>query len=603
MSFSQPSSEEAFEQTVEQTEQLLNAINGALQQLQEDVITQLNEDVAWLRAEKTSLLQDIAQLRQQQQHLLTENQLAQQQQWAQEFAKILARYLQQNLQQQFQEDFGRTIQQALEQLSLRQQSLEQQTFTPGDPLQQNRGLSDRDWQRLQSFMQSTIASTLESTIDRAFRQYAQYMQQSLEQSLGNYVDDRLGASPDSWSGEPWPGDGGQHVQNPPSPPNAQSGPGNWQGSVAGPTPPATSPRNQRQHWEVPEESGSPSRTAPRPSPSVVPLRPEAPAFQWHRQGIALAVLSILMLSLQYVLAQALFQFPTDPNLEAVQDLELQASWTNTALLVGLRMLVFLPLIAIFNRWLQPNMGNAVQDLFQRSKHHRQLWWNLGCSGLFLFLSQWFLFRVVGLTSAGLGVGLFFIYPGLVPLFHWLLVGDRPSQFRFQCILALGVGATLIFSQPILSGAGVESVSLGQILPWGLGSAICFTLYLLISDRCNQRLNPSAVSLVQYGFVILFAIPALFNFDQVSMVQLTNIGLGGLVLGGTAALSYVLHVFSVQIMGALPAMILNSLTPLLTAILGMALLQSPLPIAHGLGILLITIGGVAIQMERLPRKWA
>lgn len=381
----------------------------------------------------------------------------------------------------------------------------------------------------------------------------------------------------------------------------------WPRSAPGPTAPPP------EHWEVPVPrpvtTSAPSAGVSSVGVSSVgassvgvssagasPLRP--PAFQWNRQGIALAVLSILMLSLQYVLAQALFQFPTDPNLEVAQALELQASWTNTALLVGLRMLVFLPLIAIFNRWLQPNLGNALQDLVQRSKHYRQLWWNLGFSGLFLFLSQWFLFRVVGLTSAGLAVGLFFIYPGLVPLFHWLLGGDRPSQFRFQCILALGVGATLIFSQPSLARSGVETVGLGQILPWGIGSVVCFTFYLLISDRCNQRIHPSAVSLVQYGFVILFALPALFNFDQVSILQLTNIGLGGLVLGGTAALSYVLHVFSVQIMGALPAMVLNSLTPLLTAIVGIALLQSPLAIAHGLGILLITIGGIAIQMERL-----
>ncbi|MEY2978009.1 MAG: hypothetical protein RLZZ435_2148, partial [Cyanobacteriota bacterium] len=96
MSFSQPPSEETLgqatlEQTVEQTEQLLNAINGALQQIQQDVITELNEDVLWLRSERESLLKDIAQLREQQQHLLSDTQLAQQQEWAQEFAKILTR--------------------------------------------------------------------------------------------------------------------------------------------------------------------------------------------------------------------------------------------------------------------------------------------------------------------------------------------------------------------------------------------------------------------------------------------------------------------------------------------------------------------------------
>ncbi|MGA1411412.1 MAG: EamA family transporter, partial [Prochlorotrichaceae cyanobacterium] len=567
MSFSQPPSEETLgqatlEQTVEQTEQLLNAINGALQQIQQDVITELNEDVLWLRSERESLLKDIAQLREQQQHLLSDTQLAQQQEWAQEFAKILTRYLQQNLQQQLQEDLRQMLLQFQVQQSQLQQSLAQSTLKPqgatgGSPTETV--LSDRDWQRLQQ------------TIDRTFQQYSQQMERFFERSL---------------QGNPTP------VSPPISPLTA----------VPTAAPPLPTPPQTEGWGTVPLTpppslpQSSPWATAPLEFPSPVtapaaPPRPTVPAVQWHRQGISLAVLSILMLSLQYVLAQALFQFQGEGSLNPVQNLELQTSWTHTALLVGLRMLVFLPLIIVFNRWLQPNLGAVFQEALQRSLHHRQLWWNLGLSGLFLFLSQWFLFRVVGLTSAGVAVGLFFAYPGLVPLLHWGFTGDRPSQFRFQCILALGVGATLIFSQPSLSQVGVEGSAGGQPLLWGLGSAVLFAFYLLMSDRCNQRLNPSVVSLVQYGFVIFFSLLALFNFDQISALQLTNIGLGGLVLGGTAALSYILHVFAVQMMGAIPAMILNNFTPLLTAILGFILLQSPLAIAHGLGIVIITIGGV------------
>ena len=81
------------------SEQILNLVSQDLQRLQEDVISQLTEDVDWLRSEKLTLRQEVEQLRREREALLTENQLAQQQQWAQEFAKILARYLQQQLQQ------------------------------------------------------------------------------------------------------------------------------------------------------------------------------------------------------------------------------------------------------------------------------------------------------------------------------------------------------------------------------------------------------------------------------------------------------------------------------------------------------------------------
>jgi drug/metabolite transporter (DMT)-like permease len=320
-------------------------------------------------------------------------------------------------------------------------------------------------------------------------------------------------------------------------------------------------------------------------------------MNWNRLGTSLGILSVLMLSLQYVLAQAFFQFPLDPDLRQVQGLQITASWTNTALLVGLRMIVFLPLLTVVNRWLQPNMGKAFQELLTQGSQARQLWWNLAISGLLLFLSQWLLYRGVGLTSAGMAVGIFFIYPGLVPLLHWFLAGDRPSPFRLWCMAALGVGATLIFSQPHLPTA-LQNQNIVSLLGWGLVSALFFSLYLVMTDRCYRHLNSGVVNVVQYGFVILFSVPALFNFPEISGIQLTKLGVGGTVLGLTAALSYILNIFAVQMMGPLPSMIINSAAPILTAILGFFLLKSPLAIPHLLGIFLITIACISLNLERI-----
>jgi drug/metabolite transporter (DMT)-like permease len=561
------------------SEQILNLVSQDLQRLQEDVISQLTEDVAWLRSEKSTLRQEVEQLRQERQALLTENQLAQQQQWAQEFAKILARYLQQQLQQY--------LEQALQKHpSLPSPQSNQQSSQPG--------ISPSNLASIPEWAENSVLSQRLQAIEQAIDRYQDAVFEQLEILETNGIEGNtrlenlvqrlhlaLNASSDIASGiSPVP----------------IASPLTTRPSISQ-TPISQAIQNSPNHEPIVAPTPlpvAPSRPIPRREHlAAVPI----PIARWNRQGIALALLSMLMLSLQYVLAQALFQFPGETNFNGT-GLDLEPTWGNTALLVGLRMMVLLPLITVFSRWLQPGLGDAFADFLDRSRPQTTvakstLWWNLGVSGLVLFLSQWFLYRAVGSTSASLGVSLFFIYPAIVPLLAWFFNNDRPSSFRLQCMAALGVGGSLILSQPSLDG-----LSNSNVLAWGALSAVLFAFYLMISDRCHRHLNPTIVSLVQYAIVILLSLPALLTLPQSPLVHLTSLGLGGVLLGGTAALSYILNVFAVQIMGSLPSLILNGLTPLITSVLGVALLQTPIAAAHVLGLLLVTIGAFALNLERL-----
>lgn len=554
------------------SEQILNLVSQDLQRLQEDVISQLTEDVDWLRSEKLTLRQEVEQLRREREALLTANQLAQQQQWAQEFAKILARYLQQQLQQYLENA-----------LKNHQPLPSPASNQPGSSLTSPASIAE--------WIENSVLSQRLQAIEEAIDRYQDSICEQLEILDANGIEgntrlenliqrlrldrldlDRQDSSDPSFSGaSPI---ASPLRSSPPLSPSLQNLP-----PIAAPT-------------SLPV---SPSRPAPREHLPAVPQ--PIPVARWNRQGIALGLLSMLMLSLQYVLAQALFQFPGETNFNG-QGLDLEPTWGNTALLVGLRMMVLFPLIMVFNRWLQPGLGDSFANFLDRSRPQTSvpqstLWWNLGVSGVVLFLSQWFLYRAVGATSASLGVSLFFVYPAIVPLLAWFFNRDRPSSFRLQCMAALGVGGSLILSQPSLEGLHNSSV-----LTWGALSAVLFALYLLISDRCHRHLNPTIVSLIQYAIVILLSLPALLTLPQSPLVHLTSLGLGGVLLGGTAALSYILNVFAVQIMGSLPLMILNGLTPLITSLLGVAMLQTPIAVAHALGLLLVTIGALALHLERL-----
>lgn len=561
------------------SEQILNLVSQDLQRLQEDVISQLTEDVDWLRSEKLTLRQEVEQLRREREALLTENQLAQQQQWAQEFAKILARYLQQQLQQY------------LENALKDHQPLPSPSLpSPPGNLQ---GSSLSNPASIAEWTENSVLSQRLQAIEEAIDRYQDAISEQLEILESNGIEGntrlenlvqrlRLDLLDRNDSSDP-------------------SSP-----SLSGASPIAsslrTSPPLSPSVQNIPPIAApaslpvSPSRSAP-PREHLPAVPPPIPVARWNRQGIALGLLSMLMLSLQYVLAQALFQFTGETNFNG-RGLDLEPTWGNTALLVGLRMMVLFPLIMVFNRWLQPGLGDSFANFLDRSRPQTSvsqstLWWNLGVSGVVLFLSQWFLYRAVGATSASLGVSLFFVYPAIVPLLAWFFNRDRPSSFRLQCMAALGVGGSLILSQPSLEG-----LNNSNLLTWGALSAVLFALYLLISDRCHRHLNPTIVSLIQYAIVILLSLPALLTLPQSPLVHLTSLGLGGVLLGGTAALSYILNVFAVQIMGSLPSLILNGLTPLITSLLGVAMLQTPIAAAHALGLLLVTIGALALHLERL-----
>ena len=513
---------------------------------------QLMEDVNRLRSEKAALRRDVEQLQQQRSQILREQQRAEQQQWAQEFAKILARYLQQQLQQDFRQTIQAQTPPQLASQGVINPQLEQLMNQTLETLQQ-------DLNRYQAHLEQQLESMQRSSRDGEL--LLENLVQRLRLELGTQP---LPSSP---------------AITPQPPPFQQ------------PAPPGNSAPRPR-FTVVPDPSGV---TPPTPAPTSPPKAP--PIVRWKRPGIALTLLSSLMLGLQYVLAQALFQFPSvNPTLGGNNQLELLPNWGNTALLVGLRMVVLLPLIGVFNYWVQPRLLGALREFLWPStprSPNRTLWVTLILSSLFLFLSQWFLYRAVGETSASLGVSLFFLYPALTPLLTWALQREAPSQFRLQCMAALGVGGSLIFSQP-----PVHSLSGENMLVWSLASAGLFAGYLFLTDRCNRQLNPLVVSLVQYGLVIGLSLPALVHFTSLSPVQGTKLLIGGLILGATAALSYILNVFSVQIMGSLPSMMLSGLTPLITAAIGLLLLQSPITVAQGLGLILITLGTIALNLERL-----
>ena len=607
-----------------QADSQLQMVSGTLLQLQTELVTQFQADIRALQAEKAGLQADVQRLRQTQGTILNQQQVAQQQQWAKQFAQILAQHLQQQL------------------LNLAQSA--PPPLHPGDPwdatsLQQRAEAINQLLMSLDATLSGTLGALQQEIsscqhalkgqlaemhgLERQGEAILETLVQRLSQTLAHYP-----AAPEGVA-QPWgsgagrdpqgdrPGDrpGDRHVNHPPL---ARPGDRSASRPPTRPSPPPLDPggdgRSDRPGPPAPPEdyvldleslpkgrSRSPQAPAAGTS-DVTPLQRSGEGTpRWTPLGIALALGSVVGLALQYVFVQRLFQ--TDPvgtGLGSAGE-PLAASWGNTWLAVWLRMVMVLPLVVGLGQTFYPNLWQDLQVLRQgggrtlNPSENRRLIANLVISGGLLFLSQWFLYRSVGLTSAGSGVTLFFLYPALLSLVSWGLLGERPSAFRLYCILALGVGgvATLGVAQDL------AGVSLGNLV-LALASGGLFALYLLLTNVSSRRLHYSVVTVVQFGVVFLLSTPAMFVVPQLSPPQVQNLVQSGLWLGGAAALSYGLNTFSVRAMGALSTALITALAPFLTVLLGSLLLGDSIPWSLGFGTLAVTLGSTFMNLEHFKR---
>ncbi|WP_353258118.1 DMT family transporter [Prochlorothrix hollandica] len=607
-----------------QADSQLQMVSGTLLQLQTELVTQFQADIRALQAEKAGLQADVQRLRQTQGTILNQQQVAQQQQWAKQFAQILAQHLQQQL------------------LNLAQSA--PPPLHPGDPwdatsLQQRAEAINQLLMSLDATLSGTLGALQQEIsscqhalkgqlaemhgLERQGEAILETLVQRLSQTLAHYP-----AAPEGVA-QPWgsgagrdpqgdrPGDrpGDRHVNHPPL---ARPGDRSASRPPTRPSPPPLDPggdgRSDRPGPPAPPEdyvldleslpkgrSRSPQAPAAGTS-DVTPLQRSGEGTpRWTPLGIALALGSVVGLALQYVFVQRLFQ--TDPvgtGLGSAGE-PLAASWGNTWLAVWLRMVMVLPLVVGLGQTFYPNLWQDLQVLRQgggrtlNPSENRRLIANLVISGGLLFLSQWFLYRSVGLTSAGSGVTLFFLYPALLSLVSWGLLGERPSAFRLYCILALGVGgvATRGVAQDL------AGVSLGNLV-LALASGGLFALYLLLTNVSSRRLHYSVVTVVQFGVVFLLSTPAMFVVPQLSPPQVQNLVQSGLWLGGAAALSYGLNTFSVRAMGALSTALITALAPFLTVLLGSLLLGDSIPWSLGFGTLAVTLGSTFMNLEHFKR---
>ncbi len=300
-------------------------------------------------------------------------------------------------------------------------------------------------------------------------------------------------------------------------------------------------------------------------------------------GFISAGLSLFLLALQYCTVHLIFHGAPWFGVERL----MQPSWASALLTFWIRMLMVLPFMIVIGQGIYPPLLEEMQELF-RSRDRRPLI-SIILSSLLLFMSQLLLYRAIGISSASVAVGLLFVYPAAVSVFGVGLFKRRISQQTMLTLLPIGLGGLLLLVQSGSSG-----------LNPGIISAVCFALYALIGRLYTRRLNVLTLTVMQFGIAWLFSMPALLFLRNASPANDVGYLAACLVLSLTVFLSYFFNTASLNRLGPAWTSIINGWAPMLVVILSVLLGFGSLTFAQGLGVLLVTLGVTALNLERLQR---
>lgn len=597
--------------------ELLRSMTHDLRSLQQDLVAQLHQDVQRLQAEKSRLVSDIEKLQNQQQLLQSEHevslsrqQLAQQQAWAKQLALALANHLQSALTQRVSQTITtQPIQRTVDvpQIAVSQQGDPESTYRLLSSIDEtiNHALTSirHDLSSYQSALSQQIGHMHdlgqqgEAILDVLVNRISQQLQSEALKSRG---DRPLSPSPNVLNAAPAaPAQPAVPPQVPtvaPSAPESFEYPSIPANAAVPPVPPPSYPQPE-ESFSFPDEDPL-AAPLPVPQPEPVPAAPRStPARRSPFQvGLILILFSTATLALHHVIVQMI---GTPGRLFGSDSLQVGGFITldriSSALLVfWVRMVTIVPLLA----WLSGLLYRPVWRDFKSflvSKDRRLLWSLVG-SGVFLMLSQVFLYIAIGQVGPAVGVTISSLYSLVTILLSWLLFGDRPTRLKFFAGLAilLGVAFTVLTSRSLLPDTGLLAA---------LISAGTFALYLTAMAIINRRkLNPVPISLIQNATMfVLSSIVLIGGRTSAPPSNWTGLIVGGVALGGLTIVSYILSDVGSRILGAARATLITASVPALTALLAFLILpsaQNSLSIGQILGVLIVTLGIAALSFERV-----
>ncbi len=588
--------ENSTSSNTKEIETLLSSMTQELRDIQQNIVVQLARDMARLQAEQSRLTADIQKLQNQQQQIQSRQMQGgpgrqNQQQWTKQLAQVMASQLQQELSERLKE-----IMVAPPPPS--------QSLTAIDP---NIGLSPQQTGNLNENAYRLLAS-LDTTLNTTFKNLQQELssyQSSLSQQLGRMhslqqqgeviletLVDRL---IDQLQEE------ASNVQT-----TAEIVTNRRQGLPVG-TPPNRGDRPEgtgTQSDRIAAEKAAMAEVRTAPPATPVPSPPaESNVFL---TGLILALLSSITISFQNIITRVIL---SDQDLFGLwQGQVLAPGAGNSLLILGMRMLFVVPLMGfILAPILYPNTWRDIKQLGNPEKRG-SLWIVVG-SGLFLFMSQFFIYIALGNIPTGVAITLFFIFPPVTAVLAWIMFGARPSFIFVLATITIYLGCFLTVSGRLTGGAPDGNLGLG--IGTAIASGLTFAGYVILTQLSARKLklHPAPFSVINFSVILMLAIPFVLlgssegNFFSWNVLEQnwTALWTGSIALAATTLIGYALNNFAIPMIGAPLASVVAATGPGLTSLMALLFIGEGLGLNEWLGVFIVTLWVLGISVDNMTKQ--
>jgi drug/metabolite transporter (DMT)-like permease len=192
-------------------------------------------------------------------------------------------------------------------------------------------------------------------------------------------------------------------------------------------------------------------------------------------------------------------------------------------------------------------------------------------------------------------------PAVVALFSWLFLRERPDGRALASIMLAIAGIAVINLAHVDESGSPQSLS-GNLMV--LGAVCCESLYVILSRRLTQTLDPIDICAYThlFGFLLMLPVglPYALSFDYSAVPA----GIGWLALwyGLSASIfSFWLWMKGIRHVPGSVAGVFTAVLPVAAAIYGIVFLgERPTP-AHGIALACVVTGIAlaSVKMKRLP----
>jgi len=203
----------------------------------------------------------------------------------------------------------------------------------------------------------------------------------------------------------------------------------------------------------------------------------------------------------------------------------------------------------------------------------------------------FYFLACKQIGTGLAMVIFFSFPVFVTLFAWISGTWRMNRYALAALAAVMLG--LIF----LKGRGETTIALNGVI-LAIIAAFCFASYVYGSKHTTRNMDSGLLALlVCLGNTMIFLALSLYTrsfiFPDTFMAWLYICAIAIVA----TALPIQLLLDGLKYISPVKASILSVLEPVVTLLVGMAMLNETMSAMQALGVMIVLLGAILIQFEK------